>query len=203
MKTISPDKIALAGKIPDLGDGGKTIGWELASFASAIKPGGIIVENAPWLGSATAFLAAGAPDGTTIHSHDLWRIDDHWKEKARRFNGLAFAIGDDLLPIWLENVSRVIGDSDVRLVPHRGDILDATWDGTAIDLFVDDISNVPEIIESTMNIFGPSIVPGAWLVMMDWQFPQAQGQRDWFAAHKDEYAFVRTLGPKAGLLRKL
>jgi len=203
MKPTWSEMLAAATRIPDLGDGGRTIREDLVRLAAGVPVGGCIVEIAPWLGSATAFLAMGSPNDARVHCFDLWEAAEVWRQKAKDFHGIELEPDANLEPMWRTNVDAVLADSSVKVVGYRGDIRAATWPGTPIDLFVDDISNTEELIESTMRIFGPSIKKGALLVMMDWQFPQAEPQRAWFHAHADEYEFVKTIGPKAALLRKL
>lgn len=204
MKTTLIERIAIAEKVPQLGHGGLTIGRELARLASNLKRGHVVVETAPWLGSASAFLMAGLPEGTELHAFDLWTIDKHWQTKARVYNQLDFKIGEDLEHLWRENVSRVRSGRDVAIFAHRGDVRNAVWASEdPIALFVDDISNTTELIESTLKIFGPSILLGAPMIFMDYQFPQCEEQREYLKAHADQYEFVKLYeNSKAALFRK-
>jgi len=169
-----------ADSIPELGGGGRTCGDRLIELAAAVPSGQAIVEIAPWFGSASAYLALGIMQGghdVALHAFDRWVIDEHWQEKARIHNELEFPIGTDLEPRWLHNMEPFL----IKCYPHKGDIRKAKWNGEPIGLLVDDISNTKSLINSTMRIFGPSIVPGAKVVLMDWQFflgPQEEFMRD-------------------------
>jgi hypothetical protein len=206
MKTTSNDeRRAVAEAIPDLGCGGRTVAELLETLAGEAGKDATIVEIAPWLGSATGFLALGMASGSTLHAFDAWHIDETWQAKARKYHGIDFELGEDILPVWKRNVGPLFKGKRIDFKAHKGDILAAEWDGSPIHLFVDDISNTDEFITSTMRIFGPSIVKGAYLVFMDYQFPQCGAQRQYLEDHGDEFEFVR-LGPagsKAAVFRKL
>jgi len=168
--------------IPELGGGGKTCGDLLIRLASQVAPGTAIVDIAPWLGSTTAYLAIGAKEsGATVHAFDRWVIDEEYRVKAERYNKLKFQVGEDILPLWLRNLQPFL---DTIIVPHQGDLHDATWPGQPIGLLVDDISNTPELVESTMRIFAPSLVEGSAMVLMDWQFDIGPPQ-EWMRQHAD------------------
>ena len=169
-----------ADSIPELGGGGRTCGDKLIKLAAAVPSGQMIVEIGPWLGSASAHLALGIMRGghdVELHAFDIWHIDKHWQEKASRHNNIDFPIGLDLEPGWRCNMELF----PVKWHAHKGDVRRAKWNGKPIGLLVDDISNTKSLINSTMRIFGPSIVIGAKVVLMDWQFflgPQEEFMRD-------------------------
>lgn len=191
-----------ADRIPELGGGGKTCGDLLIRLASEVAPGEAIVDIAPWVGSTTAYLAIGAKEsGATVHSFDRWVIDEEYRAKAERHNKLTFQLGEDIFPVWSRNLDPFL---DARIVPHRGDIRNATWwRKTPIGLLVDDISNTPELIASTMRIFAPSLREGSIVVLMDWQF-QILAQREWMYRNREAFKFVEALlrPSMAGVFRR-
>jgi len=169
-----------ADSIPELGGGGRTCGDKLIELAAAVPSGQMIVEIGPWLGSASAHLALGMMRGghdVELHAFDIWHIDEHWQEKALKHNNIDFPIGLDLEPGWRCNMKPF----PVKVFSHKGDICHAKWNGEPIGLLVDDISNTKSLINSTMRIFGSSLVEGAKVVLMDWQFflgPQEEFMRE-------------------------
>ena len=169
-----------ADSIPELGGGGRTCGDRLIELAAAVPSGQAIVEIGPWLGSASAYLALGMMHGkygVSLYAFDTWQIDEHWQRKARIHNEIDFQIGTDLEMIWQLNMEPF----PVKCFSCKGDVHRAKWNGEPIGLLVDDISNTKSLINSTMRIFGPSIIPGAKVVLMDWQFflgPQEEFMRN-------------------------
>jgi len=192
-----------ADSIPELGGGGRTCGDRLIEFAAAVPKGQAIVEIGPWLGSASAYLALGIIQGgydVELHAFDIWYISEHWQEKARRHNDLDFPIGTDLEPMWRYNMESF----PVSYFSHKCDVRRAKWDGEPIGLLVDDISNTWKLINSMMRIFGPSLVPGAKVVLMDWQFflgPQEEFIRNNCQAFEYEECLPRP--SMAGIFRRL
>lgn len=171
----------VADRIPDLGHGGHDVGETLIRLAKAVPDGQAIVDIAPWLGSTTAYLALGviqAGTWNTIHAFDLWEASPDYVKKARKYNGLDLEPGQNLLPLWNQNMRPF----NVAVRPHRGDIQKARWTDGPIGLIVDDISNTAELISSTMMEFAPHLVPGGKLVLMDWGFHEERDfphQRKW------------------------
>lgn len=191
---------AAADAIPELGHGGRVIADELVRLAAGVRAGESIVDIGPYLGSTTAYLALGAPSGTPIHAFDTWDSDIcDLKRKAKQFHRMT--LPDDLLPMYLENLEPF----GMNLAVHRVDMNDSVWNDGPIGLLVDDIGVEPGPAAAKMAAFGPHLVPGAKIALLDYfwfetkRAPQFTGQRDYFAARADRYRFVKRLGKVAAL----
>lgn len=168
------DLRAIADAIPELGHGGRTMADRLIDLACAVPSGRAIVDVAPWLGSTSSYLALGilkAGSGNCLHAFDRWRIDEEYRRKAKKYHGLDLKIGQSIRSRWVAHMAPF----GIRAVPHQVDVLRMTWDDGPVGLLVDDISNTADMIRHTMLTFGPWMVPGAHLVLMDWGFNERRG----------------------------
>lgn len=190
----------LADAIPDLGHGGRELADLLIEAAARVPRGQSIVDIGPYLGSTTAYLALGARPGVVIHAYDTWDAGIcGMREKARRYHGLD--LPDDFLPLFERNL-RPFGRT---ILVHVGDVRGATWGGAPIGLLVDDIGVDAEYTAAKMAAFGPSLVPGATLVLCDYYWHESKagevfrGQRRWFEAHRERYRLAGRAGEVAAV----
>lgn len=172
-------------KIPAMSGNG--IGPWLQDIAAGVRAPHCIVEVGPWLGANTAFMAAGTADHTPpapIHAYDLFKAQGDEVRKAAA-QGLDIALGADTRPLVQSLIAPFGGD--VRL--HKGDILDVTWDGTPIALYVDDAAKTPTNFYHVLQTFAPSFVPGITIVvLMDygfWRDLKTAAQRRRFRVQQD------------------
>jgi hypothetical protein len=193
---------ARADAIPELGHGGREVGPLLIELASQVQSGAI-VDIGPYLGSTTAYLALGA-GGAPIHAFDTWDADIcDLRAKARKFHGME--IPDDLQPLFVENLSPFGAD----LTVHRCDISALPeWAFGPIALLVDDIGIEPDRTEAKMRVFGPSLMKGAKLLLLDYFWYEHKrgveftGARDYMLAH-NEYRLLRRAGARGALFEVL
>ncbi len=161
--------ISHADKIPSLGNGGKVIRDYLIKYAQAVKPNRSIVEVGSWLGSATGFLCAGSilGHGNLIHAYDLWKASPVYVKRAERFHDIKFAVNQDLLPVFLKNTKQF----SKYIVPHKGSIVDACYQGEDIGLAVFDMGQGKLHTDAALRVFEDSFIPGETIIFfMDYYF---------------------------------
>lgn len=157
--------VKFAENVPSLGSGGITIKELLLKHASALSDGDVIIDIGSYLGSTTAFLAAGLLSRdikATIHCYDPWEVDEPLRRKMQYHNGLRFNVGDDLLPVfnaYLEPFNKV------QIIRHKQSILDARWHGPKIRLVVDDICSRKDKNDHLMQTFGKYFIPGETIIV--------------------------------------
>lgn len=165
----------------------EAVGLWLRRAAAAVQPPNSIVEVGPWLGANTAQMAAGTADQlkpAPIHAYDLFvaRSDEVRKAASR---AMMLVEGDDTRPL----VQSLIASFGGQVTLHKGDILDSSWDGQPIALYVDDAAKTPTNFYHVMQTFAPSFVPGVTLVvLMDygfWRKLQTPGQRRRFRVQQN------------------
>ncbi len=158
-----------AASIPHMG--AKNIGAHLSGWAAGCKSN--IVECGSWLGSGTAYLAIGAKQsGAKLHIFDKWRANDDEVRKAEKF-GFALLSGQDTLPL----VRKMLEPFGVDITFTQGQILDATWDGDPIGLFVLDAAKRNPHFRHVAETFFPFLEDGALVVLMDFHHYQRGGDR--------------------------
>ncbi len=148
---------------------GRAIGDFLRESASAVEAPHVIVEVGAWLGAGTAQLAEGVrgrANAPKIHSYDLFRASQSEVGRAKQ-QGTDLEVGADTRPLvrsWLDPLQ-----VDVTL--HKGDILDACWNGPEIGLYVDDAAKTPTLFYHVLDTFAPFWIPGETVVvLMDYGF---------------------------------
>lgn len=189
-----------ANAIPELGHGGREVGSLLMDLACRVSRGAI-VDIGPYLGSTTAYLAMGCPEGTPIHAFDTWDADIcDLRAKALKFHGMD--LPDDLLPMYVDNM-RPFG---ANLVVHRYDIEALPdWTHGPIELLVDDIGVEPERMAAKMKVFGQSLMLGAHVLLLDYFWyehkpgTQFTGAREYMLAHSDRFRFLQRAGKRGAL----
>lgn len=166
---------------------GNGIGAWLRTEAAKVRPPGCIVEVGPWLGANTAQMAAGTADQPTpapIHAYDLFTARGDEVRKAAA-HGLEITEGDDTRPL----VRSLIAPFGGQVTLHKGDVLNTSWDGTPIALYVDDAAKTPTNFYHVMKTFAPSFVPGVTVVvLMDygyWRKLRKPGQQRRFRVQQD------------------
>jgi hypothetical protein len=148
---------------------GHEIGAYLRDVAATVKAPQCIVEIGPWLGANTAQMAHGTlgqERPATIHAYDLFQARSDEVRKAAAL-GIELAEGEDTRPL----VRKLIAPFGGEVVLHKGDIMDITWDGAPVGLYVDDAAKTPTHFYNMMATFAPSFVPGETIiVLMDYRF---------------------------------
>lgn len=164
-----------ARRIPS--QGGVEIADTLRRLAAETPDGHAIVEVGVWLGAGTAQLALGLlgrAHPPEIHAYDRFEASRREAEKAAAF-GVRLRPGQDTTPV-VRDLLRPFG-APVRL--HRGNLLNQSWTGGPIGLYVDDASKAPHVFNHVLRTFGPSWAPGVTaLVLMDYtHFQNRDGER--------------------------
>ena len=138
----------------------------LAEIAATVPGRGAVVECGPWLGASTSIIAEHLRNaGTPIHAFDYFKARPGEVVKAAA-QGLALEVGQDTLPVFQRHVAAY-----PNVIAHKGSILNATWVGHPIDLYVDDASKVAPVFHHAMRTFGPSFILGVTkLVLLDFNW---------------------------------
>ncbi|OAN69104.1 hypothetical protein A8B78_21675 [Jannaschia sp. EhC01] len=148
---------------------GYEIGAYLRDVAANVEAPHCIVEIGPWLGANTAQMGAGTvcqKRPATIHAYDMFQARSDEVRKAAAL-GITIAKGEDTRPL----VRKLIEPFGGTVELHKGDIMDITWDGAPIGLYVDDAAKTPTHFYNMMATFAPSFVPGkTTVVLMDYRF---------------------------------
>lgn len=122
---------------------------------------GAVVELGPWLGRSTIHLAMGLRENgyhDVLHSYDRFIWDALQGTKA----SLPLQPGDDFQPYFERHVRPIYPQIQV----HRQDLHQAVWSGEPIEiLFMDAPKRLP-MIGSTLAAFGPSLIPGTSVIVM-------------------------------------
>ena len=148
--------------------GGRKIASWLRRYADQVPKEQAIVECGAWLGGGTQFLTRPAGD---LHVYDRFIANDSEAKKAFAF-GLVLIPGQNTLPYVKSRLPK-----SVKF--HKGELLKATYKGPPIGLFVDDASKQPKVWANTMAVFEPHFVSGTILVLMDYDYPPCECQRDY------------------------
>lgn len=168
MSALPPDPLS----IPAMS--GHEIGQYLREVAAHVEAPQCIVEIGPWLGANTAQMGAGTLGATspaTIHAYDLFQARSDEVRKAAA-QGIELTLGGDTRPLVRELIAPFGGQVDL----HKGDIMDITWDGAPVGLYVDDAAKTPTHFYNVMRTFAPSFVPGETIiVLMDYRFWEDRG----------------------------
>lgn len=166
---------ALALTIPEMG--AHKLATVFRDSAARVEAGQAIVEVGAWLGASTAHLALGvlaAGQAVPIHVFDRWRVNPAQVEKARRF-GLDLARDENSLPHFERNLAPF----GVDVVPHQGEIEDASWRGGPIGLYIDDAAKGSAAFHRMLTIFAPHWVPGVTrLILSDFYYFERTGDPD-------------------------
>ncbi len=132
----------------------------------------VVVELGTWLGAATAQLASTCQG--VIHTYDIFEIRGNEVEKAAKYE-MAVTVGQDSLKL----VQKLLADY-TNIIYHKGKISSQPWDGTPIDLYVDDACKYePEFLDA-LRRFSPSWIPGKTVcVFMDywWYLSRTRDKR--------------------------
>jgi hypothetical protein len=153
--------------IPSMG--GRQIGPFLQRAAADVPGEMAIVEVGTWLGAATAELARGLHGKTpapALHGYDLFTASALEVRRAGA-EGVSLVVGQDTRPV----VQDLLAPLGVPVTLHRGNIIDATWPGGEIGLYVDDAAKTPSAFYCALDTFAPGWVPGrTTVVLMDYTF---------------------------------
>ena len=146
--------------------GSGTIAPWLKEYASAVPPEQAIVEVGAWLGCGTQFMAR--PKGE-LFSYDRFKASKSEVWKAKAF-GVDLTVGQDTLP-WVKS------HLPEGITFTKGEIMNATYNGPPIGMYVDDASKQPELWAHSMQVFEPHFAEGAILFLMDFDFAPCKAQR--------------------------
>lgn len=129
---------------------------------------GTVVEIGSWLGASTAHLAAGLRDGGVpgrVHTHDRYK----WGSESNSKYGLGLANGADFSGHFVRN----LGPLAYLVEAWKGEIKDRVWPAdNPIEILFLDAPKSASLLERTLRIFGPALVPGqSMLVLQDYQHP--------------------------------
>jgi len=120
-----------------------------------------VVEVGPWLGCSTVHLAAGLRDAGFHDS--LCCIDQFALRSAHSLKAsLPLRRGDDFQPYFESNVRPVY--PRIRVI--RTVIKNLVWSGGPIEILVLDAPKKLEDISAALAAFGPSLVPGLSLMVL-------------------------------------
>lgn len=176
----------------------------------AAWPGiGVAVECGAWLGAGTVALARGlieAGYAQPLHVFDRWRATRDEVRKAAA-GGVTIREGDDLLPIWLDNVVPVY--SNVR--PVRTELSKLRWCGDPIAILVVDAAKREPAFSAMMGALVPALCPCAAVALLDyyywmkWEGPRREQylcQERWIKAHAAQFEHVEDVPGSSGAVFK-
>lgn len=204
-----------ADSIPDLGYGGKTYADDLMARAYVTKPDRIILELAPYIGSASAYICLGLTqnpnkDKIKLHTYDLWEIDKEYMRKAEKYNGLKWTAKDNMLDIYMENLKPFKG---IDIIPHKQDVFKLEyWNPESkIAMFIDDIGAAKWSTDFKFKLFSPAFIPDETIIFMaDYYFCEShpakefQYQQKFFNANKNVFEFIKKVpGSKCAIFKYL
>jgi hypothetical protein len=183
----------------------------LFDIAKELEDTGAVVECGSWLGGSIAPVAQALSEADSqieIHCYDRWEADEVEVAKAAK-DGISLTEGQDTLPIFLDYVDGIYP----HIVPHKTDLLEATWTGQPISLFIDDASKDPRVFRKVMKTFGPSFVPGETVVvLMDYQIHKTTGseinkrlrrcQRNFIEANSESFERIADFENSSGVAFK-
>lgn len=183
----------------------------LYEIAKELQGDGAVVECGSWLGGSIAPVAQALAEMNSqieIHCYDRWEADEIEVAKAAD-QGVSITKGQDTLPIFRENIE----DIYPHIVPHKIDLLEASWPNQPISLFIDDASKDPRVFQSVMNTFGPHFVPNeAIIVLMDYQFLEGTDsvvnkrirncQKEFIEANQNSFDKIADINDSSGVAFK-
>jgi hypothetical protein len=198
--------LEMARSIPELGHGGKEIEKCLIGYASTCKDGSAIVEFGPWLGSSTSFLALGVMKSrrdVLIQSYDNWIASPDYVEKAKTYNDLNFEEGQELLPVFIKNVSQF----PVSINPVKGDILKSCHiSNRPIDLIVMDCGCTKDLTDHVILNYG-SKNDYCIIIFMDFYFYKDHSEKEFLyqkhfvEANPKRFVHISNAGSKASVYK--
>ena len=163
---------------------------------------GDAAECGCWLGATASALLEGlmsAGFDRTFWAFDTWCANTSQVGKAAAV-GVTLAVGEDLRPRFLGNMTYF------PVYAHRGRAEDANWRGPPLEVFVLDCAKTDPAFSAVMRTFGPSLVDGATIALMDCRhYREFIGQqRDtrmcqerFVAAHPDAFEVVAEFAGEA------
>lgn len=189
--------VRYANKVPEIGHGGKSIQNYLIQSAKNVKSGQAIIDIAPCFGSTTLFLAEGirqSGNKVKIYSYDRWIADDKMDIKINRKLNAAYPEGYDFKNIFMKNIEPV----KELVVPIQCHVLDITWSGEKIGVYVDDIGVGKKRVDYLMRTFSPYFIPGKTILyMLDYyqhvtrpHMRHMRYQKDFFDANSGIFEFI-------------
>lgn len=187
---------------------GENVDSFLYDIATGLDGDGAVVECGSWLGGSIAPVARALAEANSqieIHCYDRWKADSVEVSKAAE-QGVTITEGEDTLPLFKQYVD----DIYPNIIPHKTDLLEATWSGEKISLFIDDASKDPRVFKSVLNMFGPHFVPGETIVLlMDYRIHNKttsvvnrklrRCQKDFIEANSDSFEQIADLDDSSGV----
>ncbi len=186
--------------------GGRKISGYLYKLASELEGIGAVVECGSWLGASCAPVAMAMRDRNSsapIHCFDRWEAS--FVEVARVEN-LNLDFAQDLSKIFLGNISAIYSN----VIAHKGELLNSKWDGSPVELQIDDANKGPREFYHMLRTFGPSWIPGKTkLVLMDYCYYEKQKsgrerrefkcQKDFIDEHAEHFEMLESLSGTSGV----
>lgn len=164
--------------------------WLTSEWATGC---GDIVDLGCFVGGSTARLAQGLIPrglGRRVHAFDRFTADPATKRNVLYKNGVARFRGNDILPLS----RRLLKPWENLIELHPGEIEDAYWPDTPIELLVMDASKTASTMDAMSATFFPHLVPGHSLVvqqdLMHWSQPWIAAQMEMLAKFFTPVAFA-------------
>jgi hypothetical protein len=114
-------------------------------------------------GSAARLLSGLERSGAPFHLHAYDRFTARRETRERRLypHGVPRSDSDDILPL----VQAHLAPWQDHVTLHRGDILQARWDGAPAGLVAVDAAKTPALADHIAATFFPALVPGRSIVI--------------------------------------
>ena len=155
---------------------------------------GAFVDLGCFVGGSAARFAGGIMDAgksAVVHAYDRFTVNEKIKKAVLYSNGVRPFEGRDMLPLSKE----LLAPFGKHVEHHPGDITDATWDGTPIDVLAHDASKSRKSMDAQAAIFWPHFRLGQTiLVQQDYLHtvqPWVPVQMELWADHFEPLAFIR------------
>jgi len=162
---MKDDLVTYANKVPQLAHGGRSIQEDLIDAAYRVESGDCIIDLGSYLGSSVLFEAVGigiSKSDVKIYAYDRWKLDDGMNRKAKNHLGKFYKDGTDFKWAFLEKIKPV----KHLVVPVQAHVLDISWEGGKIGLYVDDIGVGKMRVDHLMKTFSPYFIPGKTILFI-------------------------------------
>lgn len=181
--------------IPSMG--GSALSKGLIKYASNASDYTAIVLLGTWLGADTLPLILGVEKSgrdVEVHSYDWFEIHGNEVDKAAKF-GVHLEENQDTLPLVKEYLS---GHDSVKTFLHKGEIINQSWMGRRISMYIDDACKYKETFIPALKIFAPFWIPGETIVILrDFYFylqrpndEKLTFQKDFIQSQGDSFRFI-------------
>lgn len=152
--------------------------WLTRDYAQGV---GEVCDLGCFLGGSTARLAVGAANAglsAHVHAFDHFTIQDDLKEKYLYPTGIPRFAGDNMIHLS----KQYLRPWQDRVIFHPGDIRDAEWGGSPIEILFIDAGKTPGSTDRIAELFMPFLIPGRSIVVQqDYQ----HWRQPWIAAQME------------------